>query len=560
MKTISKTNHSATFIGRSSLVLAAMVCTWTVSDRVWAYTPNDAVVQQMVNRGVSYLEALPPEADKLGIDGTVPLIAYAHHKCRHDPDHPLVKRGIAWAIRYLKQYENPEFHSHKGNYEMSVCVLLLADVDPVLYRPQLEALQKALMHGQFPNGPFGYPGESIGDVSQTQYAILAIWTLDRVGIPMDYAKVVACLQWLLRVQDLGGAWPYKGTDPGPGKPNIQQTQRVGISMGLAGGSSILIAGDALRLWGETGSDENDPGIVGLPKAIKLYLEDGNANRRKKVKLSDEPIRRSIGFLENWRGKNPYKRGGLDFYYYILYTQERYESFVEISRGAEKDLSPDWYNRGVDELRGYQSPSGGWEDRSQTTAPVSTAFALLFLIRSTQKTIFSTSSGTLEGGYGLPKDTTNIRVDGTQIKGQAVATQVTDLLKILESDGAGDTEGKSLPDDLQLDPTPDGRRAQLDRLERLVRGSRSWQARRVAAKLLGKSDELRVVPALIFALSDPDKVARQYARDGLRFISRKFEGFGMPDEPSDAEVDQAQEQWRDWYRTVDPTYVFLDYDL
>ena len=106
-----------------------------------------------------------------------------------------------------------------------------------------------------------------------------------------------------------------------------------------------------------------------------------------------------------------------------------------------------------------------------------------------------------------------------------------MLDILEEDGAGDTEGKSIPEDLQLDKDPATRAAQLDRLERLVRGSKSWQARRVAARLLGKSDELRVVPALIFALSDPDQPVRRYARDGLRFISRKFDGFGMPDDPT-----------------------------
>jgi len=112
----------------------------------------------------------------------------------------------------------------------------------------------------------------------------------------------------------------------------------------------------------------------------------------------------------------------------------------------------------------------------------------------------------------------------------------------------------------LDTDPVARAAQLDRLERLVRGSRSWQARRVAARLLGTSDELRVAPALIFALSDPDTSVRKYARDGLRFISRKFEGFGMPDNPTQADVQQAQQQWRDWYRRLNPKHVFLDYDL
>ena len=525
-----------------------------------AYTPEDPVVQKMVERGVQYLEG-PGSAAADGYVGDVMLIAYAHHKCRHDPDNPVVKKGVQAAVNYVKKLEGGDgHHEHKGNYEMAVAVLLLADVDPERYRPELVTLQHHLLDGQMPHGGFGYPGEEIGDVSQTQYVCLAIWMLDRVGIELDYEKVVKCMQWMLRVQDISGAWPYKGVDPGPGQPNRRQEKGVGFSMALAGGSSILIAGDALRLWGDTGTNDEDPEIPGLPEAIKLYVEDNNQTRRKKAKISDQPIRSSISFLEAYREKSPYKRPGQDWYYYIIYTMERYESFVEISRGDKKDASPAWYNEQVEELRKSQGPDGGWADSSYTPSQQATAFALLFLIRSTQKAIFSISAGTLEGGYGLPKDTTNIRVDGTQIKGQAIATQVTDLLKILESDGAGETEGKSLPEDLALDPDPTARKAQIDRLERLVRGSKSWQARRVAAKLLGKSDELRVAPALIFALSDPDTVVQRYARDGLRFISRRFEGFGMPDKPTPAEANEAQKAWREWYRSTDPTYVFLDYDL
>jgi len=128
--------------------------------------------------------------------------------------------------------------------------------------------------------------------------------------------------------------------------------------------------------------------------------------------------------------------------------------------------------------------------------------------------------------------------------------------LLEDDSASELDGQSIPDDLKLATDPEERRKQIDRLVRLVRGSQSWQARRVAARLLGQSGELRVVPALIYALSDPDVPVKRFARDGLRFVSRRFDGWGMPDQPTEQEVKEAQQAWRDWYLSLDPGYVFL----
>lgn len=532
----------------------------------WAYTPDSPEVKAMVDRGVAYLET----ADVRN-NGERILIAYAHLKCKYDPEAPVVRKGIDVAVNFADRVaKEGSAHEHSRTYVIGVAVLLLAEADPILYRDSLEKLQRHLTEIQQSGGGFGYPGKEEGDISQTQYAILATWTLDRNGIALDYSRVIKTIQFLLRVQDTSGGWPYTAQDPGPGKPRIRQ-KKVDYSMGLAGGCSLLIAGDALRVWGQT-EDENDPGIPGLPKAIKLYKEDTNKARRKTTSVSPQPIKGSLAFLDQFLLDANYKRSGVDWYYYIVYSLERYESFVEIANARTKDKSPAWYNRIVDQLREYENKkTGGWTDRAHTSPAASTAFALLFLIRSTQKTIFTIGAGTMGGGQGFPKDTTNLRVDGTQIKGQPVATQVTDLLSILEEDGGGDVEGKSIPDDLQLASDPNDRRAQIDRLERLVRGSQFYQARRVAAKLLGKSDEMRVVPSLIYALSDLDNPTRRFARDGLRFISRKFDGMGdMPDRPEDVEdaelmgqwnqtIKEIQSKWRQWYQSVDPTYIFLDYD-
>ena len=568
---IRETTHSPRFrpLTRLMVLLTALSLVVVTGGPALSYTPTGPVVSKMVNQGVAYLEKLKDEDFGGGdpfsaIAGEAILIGYAHHKCRHDPDSAAVKRALKNAKAVVNALaKGGGKASQKRTYVISICVLLFAEVDAEAYRSEMQTLQQYLLQYQSGNGAFCYPGDDpkkSGDISMSQYGMLAIWTLDRNGIPLDYNRVTESLQWLLRVQDPGGGWPYHAQDPGPGQGNIaQSTREMTDSMALAGGSSLLIGGDALRLWGDTDADA-DTGIPGLPKAIKIYKEDKNVKRRKRGSMSETPIKRSINFMRGWRQKNPYKKSGLDWYYYRIYTLERFESFVEIANGSPKDLSPAWYNQVVDELRQTQGADGGWTDRSQTRPPVSTAFALLFLIRSTQKTIFTMSAGSLQGGYGLPKDTTDIRVDGTQIKGRPVAAQVTDMLDILEKDGAGDTEGKSIPDDLELDTDPAVRASQMDRLERLVRGSQSWQARRVAARLLGKTDELRVVPSLIYALSDPDTSVRRYARDGLRFISRRFDGFDLSNDPTPAEVDQVQGKWRDWYRTMNPKYVFLDYDL
>ena len=530
-----------------------------------AYTPRDPLVSEMVRKGSTYLESLSAQdsGSTWSPAGGQMLVAYAHYKANVEPGNRVVQRGVAAAENYVRGLNAPDAiqPEDKSIYEISVAALLLAEVDPIRFKPELNTLQQILYREQFPHGGWGYRGDTDGDTSQTQYALLALWTLDHVGVPLDYARVKKSAEWLMRVQDIEGGWPYHGEDPGQRGGLIRQ-QRVSMSTTLAGASSLLIAGDALRAWGDTKSG-NDPDIEGLPEAVRLYRENLPEARRR-VSIPEEPVFEAIRRCEQYQQNRPYNRPpSADWYYYQLYTQERYESFIEIAKGLEKDESPAWYNRGVDELRESQDPdSGGFGvvDRTRTSPAVSTAFAILFLIRSTQKAIVQVGRGTLAGGRDLPSDTTDVRVEGTQIKGRPVAEAVSGLLDILEEDGEAALDEKTLPENLQLANDPDQRAAQLDRLQRLVRGSRSWQARRVAARVLGTSDEVSVVPALIYALSDPDSVVRRYARDGLRFISRKFDGFGLPDKPTDQEVRDAQRAWAEWYRTIDPTYVFLEYDL
>jgi len=539
----------------------------------YAYSPEDPEVRQMVDRGVKYLEGLSVEDINKGTygdpEGQPMLVAYAHFKAEGDPDAALVKMGLSNASQFVEKIKrgggrlNPKPHS-KALYEAAVAIMLLAEVDAKKYRNEIQTVADALLSQQMPHGGYGYVGEPHGDSSQVQYVSLAMWTLDRKGFQLDFERVGRMIQWIVRVQDPSGYWTYKPEDPGIGRGLVNQNRNLlTVTTCLAAGSAALIAADVLRQWGAT--DAMQPKIVGLPQAVKLSLLDPTEEqkaelaRKKAGKVPPEAIMASLARMDNYKASNPFKRSGaLDWYYYMLYTLERYESFKDFADPSRSSASP-WYDEGVTNLQKLQDSSGafGVADKSYNSPPVNTAFAILFLIRSTKKSIAKESKGAVAGGFGLPKDTSKIVVSGTQIKGEPTAEAVTDLLSLLEGDDVDPDDQKSIPEDMKLETDPQRRRQQLDRLERLVRGSQSWQARRVAAKLLGKSDELAVAPALIFALSDPDSVVRRSATDGLRFISRKFDAVSMPDKPTPEEIRKAQALWRSWYLSIYPGYTFLD---
>ncbi|TWU41181.1 hypothetical protein Q31b_26200 [Novipirellula aureliae] len=533
------------------------------SDESWAYTSDDPAVLALTEKGLDSLNKNVNAKTHYEVNifhsggaGEKALAAYAYMKLRHDPSSPVVQQGLRSALFIANSplSSDPGGEHSKTVYAAAVATLLLAEVDSIKYRTQLKKLDQYFRKAQYSNGAYGYPGQRTGDVSQTQYAILALWTLDNAGIIIDYKGVAATIKWLLRVQDPSGGWPYQATDPGSGSRITQQN--VYLGMALAGGSAVLIAADILQLWEK---EEKRAAFPGLPKAVIRYEEGMENLAVPRPEMPVEPILASIKDCDNYIAKHSNDK--VNWPYYNIYTIERYNSFREKALGLEANMLAPWYDTGVNYLKSNQANDGGWNGTNQyVTKSTAASFAILFLSRSTQKAIEQAATQSLAGGRELPKDTTKITVEKGKIKGKPVAQELGNLLQMLEQDGANNIEGKSIPDNLKLAEDPRERATQLDRMERLVRGSRSWQARRVACRLLGQSDDLGVVPTLIYALSDPDPMVPRYARDGLRFISRKFEGYGLSDSPNAGEIANAQKKWRAWYRTMDPGYVFLDFDL
>jgi HEAT repeat protein len=110
--------------------------------------------------------------------------------------------------------------------------------------------------------------------------------------------------------------------------------------------------------------------------------------------------------------------------------------------------------------------------------------------------------------------------------------------------------KAIPAVLKLSADEKERQAQIERLKTLI-SQGNPQARRIAIRQFARERGLDAVPTLLYALSDPDETATREARNALRFISRRLNGFGMPDAPSATEKAEAIEKWRNWYLQVRP---------
>ena len=516
------------------------------------FTPDHPAVQDMVSKGMKFLASNKPTDE-----GETLLAGYCAFKVTADPQDPLVKAGVEAALKLAKTISYPSFQpEEKVIYVISVAGMLLPSVDVDAYGGPTKQIRDYLLRVQKQNGGFGYPSAQYarsGDISQTQYAMLALWTMSQLGIDVPNESVVGTIKFLLAAQETLGGWPYQFIGGGVIPPSANPTSN---SLTAAGLSALLIGGDMLGLFRSKQQDnQEEEGII--PLAFRRVLSD---SQRPKVNIDRSLIDTSIKRSEAWFATNPYTRDS-NFHYYYVYSRERYESFLEITKGKQSK-SPEWYNDGVRALMQSQGPNGSWgagaEVSTFLTPNVSTSFAILFLIRSTQKAIGDLSEAFNTGIGELPDDVTSVSTSGGKIVNKNAATSIDEALKMLEDDSKADGEDALAPDKMLLSADPKQRQEQINRFSRLLRSS-DYKARQIAAKMLGRGDSLDVVPALIYALTDPDSRVPVYAEQSLRLISRQLDTHHLPkrEKISDREKTTAATQWKKWFLTVRPDYIFID---
>jgi hypothetical protein len=524
-------------------VLLAVGSLLTSAGTLLAVTPESPEVRELVDKGLEYLEK--HNDSRLG--GKC-LVALAFLKNGVSNNHPRVQE----ALKACEQKQAGDIRQDDV-YSNGLAIIFLAELDPGKHRELLKRYADVMEARQKPHGGWGYEGSSTGDTSQTQYAVLSYWQLMQAGQKPSVKSVEDAANWLLRTQDPNGGWGYQGEDPGTFE--LKPQTRVSLSMVSAGLGSMLMCANVLGTIdpGQALDAPEQQIAESLPSALRVAegpqvqkirtLSGGNLDRSRVLKaISNGQKKFNASFGEFTQAEYPF---------YVLYSIERYKSFEEYLSGNTEEV-PDWYQQGFKFIKEKQAQDGSWTSPSE--APSATAFAILFLVRSTQKSIKShLGTGTLVGGRGLSANLARMKLKQGRLVTERTPTDVDKLLAMVEDSGGASLDAL-LSDTATLDVEnigPD----EIRRLEELLKTG-SPEARLLAVEGLGKLRDLDHVPSLLYALTDPDKRVVRAARDGLKYVSRRFDGYGPPDNYTETERYDALEKWKNWYRRLRPNALQL----
>ncbi|MGY8769543.1 MAG: hypothetical protein ACKVH8_14085 [Pirellulales bacterium] len=521
-------------------------------------TPNDAKVKDLVKQGVKFLNATRTSSRL----GEKCLMALALYKAGEPKTNPKIEDAIKAIkdsvpkIMKLKPNQTSGF-DHAMTYDVALALVLICELDPDAFAEEIPQLIKYFEKTQKESGGWGYPPQKDSDNSMTQYVVLGFWLADENGYDVPIPVMERACNYIIRVQDPSGGWGYKGKDPGPDAKQRSRQSEIRRSLVAASLSSLHITSDFLNL-----NSRRIKNNEGETTSVLKEVTSPDLNRRgggpKTNKVNTQFVRNAKKGGREWLDKNP----GFDqptWGYYYIYSLERYESYRELETG-EIGKNAAWYNNGVAHLEKTILKGGTWRGGGESEQ-VATSFAVLFLVRSTGKSIKKSSKkydeGLLTGGRGLPKDLADAKIKDGKVVGKVEIVETDEFISLLDKEDEDQLSNMlNAGVSYQLSEDERGRDLQIVILRRKIRNG-SFSARMLAIKTIKMANDFDSVPVLVYALTDPDwRVARE-SRDALRYISRKFSGFGMPNHANTAEKELAAKTWKAWYLSIRPDAIFLD---
>ena len=408
---------------------------------------------------------------------------------------------------------------------------------------------------QFKARPARLDQGGVGDNSNTQFAVMALWTARRYGVPVDEA--MARVNRRFRgCQQADGGWAYV-----PSKEGEPPT------------ASMTCAG-----------------LLGLAMSHGVALEasrrtDSKAGGRPLDPAQDPAIRAGLQALGTAVAGTRAPRGGvLTKGFYFLWSLER----VGVAYNLPTIGNVDWYAWGAQLLTASQQPDGCW--RGEEGPLVDTCFALLFLRRAnltrdlsaTLKNMKDPGQATLKaggiGGAGLlakgvtvglafgdrPDDVLPAHLDPEAAKVckellQAAPERQRELIgRLKDSKGISNTDALTVVAARLNGPVQQEARAALaERLTRMTAPTlrsrlatdEDVELRVAAISAAATKEDPVLVPDLIPLLADAQPRVARAAYLALKHLTRQ--DFGPPADATPAQRDKAVAAWKSWWQKQAP---------
>ena len=197
------------------------------------------------------------------------------------------------------------------------------------------------------------PGTNRGDNSNTQFAMLALYEAERVGVPVNDAVWSRALEHWKKQQNPDGSWGYEAGWQGTGSMTNAGIASLIITQGEVNTGDARAQGDEPLCCGtQQSNDAVENGLNWLERNFSVYRNPGPSN--------------------NWL-------------YYYLYGLER------TGRMTARRLigQHDWYREGAKMLVKEQNLTGAWPDsKNESDLLLTTSFALLFLAKGQRPVVMA----------------------------------------------------------------------------------------------------------------------------------------------------------------------------
>lgn len=466
-----------------------------------------------VDKALAYLHRAVAQNEQPG--GHQSLVAYTMIKCGVLKANPFVTKAVASAVKRSGGGSYQPVSAYDHIYGSGVDSMLLADIDPVLYGPNLQAIADYVESVQRPDGSWSDGPHQPGDVSMSQYGVLALWACRRAHCKVSESAFDRAADFLMRKGNADGGWGYRpGTTFGPGAGTSTH------NMTMAGGGALGICRLMLHGLRNPPAAEKEKGETG-PGGLKRIDPQADSDQFGSAFPDFQPHypvgsldgRVDRAFAWNLANFQPVSRVEHNLYYY--YCLERAAAVGDLKRINGED----WFIVYGDGLLTLQAEDGSFNTHSGPV--VGTCFALLYYMKSTHQSIEAMyGCGQLVPGRG------NLFGDRMKHEPTELGWLICDILDngtIGFDESPVEAADEIVRSVLAVDD-PEKLAGQEDQLMRLMKHPND-EIRSAAVWALGRTGDFKLIPLLLDGLRDSSVDVNIEAIQALRFIARKPHGFG-----------------------------------